>query len=118
MQLSLINRRSTGGNRSAMMTGGGHRLVGSRVQFSGVGRRSARGRGRGWSRGAGSALVGVVSPERALLMREVSAPSQQGASPTHEKNTAIKKVHRSTNCVMYIYMHDYLYSLKFSLDNY
>ena len=93
MQLSLINRRSTGGERSAMMTGGGHRLAGSRVQFSGIGRRSARGRGRRWGRGAGSALVGVASSERVPLMRETSAPSQQSASPTHEKTIAVKKVH-------------------------
>ena len=105
MQLSLINRRSTGGERSAMMTGGGHRLAGSRVQFSGVGRRSARGRGRGWGRGVGSALVGVASPERApALMRELSVPSQQSASPTHEKTIAVKKVHRFTNHVLRMYM--------------
>ena len=110
MQLSLINRRSTGGERSAMLTGGGHRLVGSRVQFSGVGRRSARGRGRGWaSRGAGSALVGVASPERApALMRELSVPSQQSASPTHEKSIAVKKVYRFTNHVLRMCM---IYSL-------
>ena len=84
-----------------MMTGGGHRLAGSRVQFSGVGRRSARGRGRGWGRGVGSTLVGVASPERApALMRELSIPSQQSASPTHEKSIAVKKVHRFTNHVL------------------
>ena len=104
MQLSLINRRSTGGERSAMMTGGGHRLAGSRVQFSGVGRRSARGRGRGWGRGVGSALVGVASPERApALMRELSVPSQQSASPTHEKSIAVKKVHNHVLRVCMIY---------------
>ena len=90
MQLSLLNRRSTGGERSAMV-GGGHMRRSSRVQFSGVARRSARGTGRGLGRGTGSALMGVASSERALLTREMSARSQS-ASPTHEKSIAIKKV--------------------------
>ena len=68
MRLSMLSRRSTGGERSAMGTV-------SRVQFSGVGRRSTPHR----SRGIGSALVSVASSERSPLTREMSVTSQSTA---------------------------------------
>lgn len=70
MQLSLFTTKSPVAGEGRRTTSGQRRS--SRVQFSGVGRRSAQTRGRG----TGSAHMAASTSERSLLTREMSVPSQ------------------------------------------